>query len=109
MRSNGIQPLGVDSVFRLDPRVLALMAVQAELICLGKDGKQKQRLRGQRDALLQSLGDWQREQLRCISLSLETLVERAQRDRAPITGTASPAALCGLRELGDDGLAAAAS
>ena len=67
-----------DRALRLDPRVLALMAVQAEFACLSDRSALKQRLRRQRDTLLGELDDAQREQLRYIALTLELLLESAR-------------------------------
>ena len=69
---------GSDKALKLDPRVLVLMAVQAEFACLSDRSAQKQRLRRQRDALLDRLDDAQREQLRYIAVTLEMLLERAE-------------------------------
>lgn len=80
MPISGGERRSADRALRLDPRVLALMAVQAEFACLSDRSALKQRLRQQRDALLGELDDAQREQLRYIALTLEMLLERARGD-----------------------------
>jgi hypothetical protein len=80
MREDGTGPF----TLALEPHVLALIAVQAELVCLFDDGSRKHRLREQRDELLRTLSHWQRQQLRYIALSLEMLVKPAAGDHPVI-------------------------
>jgi hypothetical protein len=77
--------------------VLELLVVQAEYICLCEEGVHKPRLRRQRDALLGCLAPWQREQLRYVALSLETMIERpcAAHQSLPPVGDPRVAGLSG--------------